>query len=221
MRCGTWRKPARPTARRAGRAARWRSISFMTASTAPARPTCAPCWTKPTWRASSTRSSTWRPDRRRTASGRWAPPPGRRCKGCSGSFWSPPATMFFAQLQLFMQGLSGGNVGYRLPYLSRSPLLVSAFAASVGIDTPTQSLLTIALSRTAIADAVDCLCCLCDETDAQDTILASKVLFDIDRAIDLYALGRDTNGQGGQEWRAAVLGAAIKASAKLFTNHAL
>ena len=134
---------------------------------------------------------------------------------------SPPATMFFAQLQLFMQGFSGGNVGYRLPYLSRSPLLVSTFAASVGIDTPTQSLLTIALSRTAIADAVDCLCCLCDEKDAQDTILASKVLFDIDRAIDLYALGTDTNGQGGQEWRAAVLGAVIKASANLFSNPAL
>jgi hypothetical protein len=134
---------------------------------------------------------------------------------------SPPATMFFAQLQLFMQGFSGGNVGYRLPYLSRSPLLVSTFAASVGIDTPTQALLTIALSRTAIADAVDCLCCLCDEKDAEDTILAGKVLFDIDRAIDLYALGTDTNGQGGQEWRAAVLGAAINASAGLFTNPAL
>jgi hypothetical protein len=134
---------------------------------------------------------------------------------------SPPATMFFAQLQLFMQGFSGGNVGYRLPYLSRSPLLVSTFAASVGIDAPTRWLLDIALSRTAIADAVDCLCCLCDEKDAEDTILAGKVLFDIDRAIDLYALGTDTNGQGGQEWRAAVLGAAINASAGLFTNPAL
>jgi hypothetical protein len=129
--------------------------------------------------------------------------------------------MFFAQLQLFMQGFSGGNVGYRLPYLSRSPLLVSTFAASVGIDAPTRWLLDIALSRTAIADAVDCLCCLCDEKDAEDTILAGKVLFDIDRAIDLYALGTDTNGQGGQEWRAAVLGAAINASAGLFTNPAL
>src|SRR5712672_529360 len=134
---------------------------------------------------------------------------------------SPPATMFFAQLQLFMQGFSGGNVGYRLPYLSRSPLLVSTFAASVGIDTPTQALLTIALSRTAIADAVDCLCCLCDEHDAEDTILAGKLLFDIDRAIDLYALGTDTNGQGGQEWRAAVLGAVINKSTGLFTNPAL
>src|SRR5712671_433713 len=134
---------------------------------------------------------------------------------------SPPATMFFAQLQLFMQGFSGGNVGYRLPYLSRSPLLVSTFAASVGIDTPTQSLLTIALSRTAIADAVDCLCCLCDENDAQDTVLAGKLLFDIDRAIDLYALGTDPMGQGGQEWRAAAFGAVINASADLFINPAL
>jgi hypothetical protein len=131
---------------------------------------------------------------------------------------SPPASMFFAELRMFIQGFASSNVGYRLPYLSRSPLLVSAFAASAGIDAPTQTLLSIALSRTAFADAVDCLCCLCGDNDAKDMILAGKVLFDIDRAIDLYALGSDTAGNGGAEWRAAVYGVTITNSISRFQN---
>jgi hypothetical protein len=134
---------------------------------------------------------------------------------------SPPAAMFFAELRMFIQGFASSHVGYRLPYLARSPLLVSAFAASAGIDAPTQTLLSIALSRTAFADAVDCLCCLCGDNDARDLILASKVLFDIDRAIDLYALGSDPNGNGGAEWRAAVYGTVIASAIGAFNNPAL
>jgi hypothetical protein len=134
---------------------------------------------------------------------------------------SPPATMFFVELQLFMQGFASGNIGYRLPYLARSPLLVSAFAASAGIDAPTQRLLSLALSRTAFADAVDCLCCLCDTHAAVDMVLAGKVLSDIDRAIDLYALGTDRNGLGGAEWRAALYGATIAAAIPRFRNPVL
>jgi hypothetical protein len=131
---------------------------------------------------------------------------------------SPPATMFFMELQLFMQGFAGSNIGYRLPFLSQSPLLVSSFATGAAIDTPTQRLLSIALSRSAFADAVDCLCCLCDPTAAVDMILAGKALADIDRAIDLVALGTDPNGIGGAEWRGALYGATIGAAIPSFTN---
>jgi hypothetical protein len=131
---------------------------------------------------------------------------------------SPPATMFFMELQLFMQGFAGTNIGYRLPFLSQSPLLVSTFATGAAIDTPTQQLLSIALSRSAFADAVDCLCCLCDPTAAFDMVLAGKVLADIDRAIDLVALGTDPDGIGGAEWRAALYGATIEEAIPLFTN---
>jgi hypothetical protein len=123
--------------------------------------------------------------------------------------------MFFMELYLFMQGFASGNAGYRLPYLSRSPLLVSAFAARAGIDPPTQSLLALALGRTAFADAVDCLCCSCDDNNIRLLIIAGKVLFDIDRAIDLYALGTDPQNptvpvwSGDAEWRAAAYGAMI------------
>ena len=131
---------------------------------------------------------------------------------------SPPATMFFMELQLFMQGFAGSNIGYRLPFLSQSPLLVSTFATGAAIDTPTQTLLGIALSRSAFADAVDCLCCLCDPTAAEDMVLAGKALADIDRAIDLVALGTDPKGIGGAEWRAALYGATIKAAIPVFKN---
>ena len=131
---------------------------------------------------------------------------------------SPPATMFFMELQLFMQGFAGSNIGYRLPFLSQSPLLVSTFATGAAIDTPTQRLLSIALSRSAFADAVDCLCCLCDPTAAVDMVLAGKALADIDRAIDLVALGTDPNGIGGAEWRAALYGATIRAAIPGFSN---
>lgn len=102
---------------------------------------------------------------------------------------SPPASMFFVELRLFIQGFSAGSAGYRLPYLARSPLLVSAFAQSQAIDESTQALLNVAINRSAFADAIDCLCCCCDLTNIEALIVAGKVLFDIDRAIDLYALG--------------------------------
>jgi hypothetical protein len=122
---------------------------------------------------------------------------------------SPPAAMFFMELQLFMQGFAGLGTGYRLPYLARSPLLVSNFAASAGVDDPTGRLLRIALNRSAFADAVDCLCCSCNQDDSRDLVVAGKLLFDIDRAIDLYALGTDTNGLGDTEWRACAYGAVV------------
>jgi hypothetical protein len=134
---------------------------------------------------------------------------------------SPPAAMFFTQLELFMQGFAGTNVGYRLPYLARSPLLVSSIAASLGIDPPTQRLLNMALKRTALADAIDCLCCLCDQADAVDMVVAGSLLSNLDRAIDFYALGDSPNSNTGPEYRAAIYGALIGAAASLFTNVSL
>ena len=63
---------------------------------------------------------------------------------------SPPATMFFMELQLFMQGFAGSNIGYRLPFLSQSPLLVSAFATGAAIrPSDATAAQSIALSRSA------------------------------------------------------------------------
>jgi hypothetical protein len=130
---------------------------------------------------------------------------------------SPPASMFFMELQLFIQGFDASNTGYRLPYLARSPLLLSAFSQNQLIDNFIITLLAVALQRSALADATDCLCCCCDDNSLQALIVAGKALFDIDRAIDLYALGTARQGLfGDAEWRAAAYGAVIaSASAQL------
>jgi hypothetical protein len=121
---------------------------------------------------------------------------------------SPPATTFFAELRLFIDSFTGGNAGYRLPFLSRSPLLVSGLTTMPGgIDAPTQILLTLALQRTALADAIDCLCCSCDQNDSRDLVLAGLILSKIDRAVDLYAIGTHPLGLGNAEWSAAAYGA--------------
>jgi hypothetical protein len=122
---------------------------------------------------------------------------------------APPAAVFFAELRLFTQGFEASRSGYRLPYLARSPLLVSGVAGGATFDAPTQRLLDVALRRTALADEIDCLCCSCDEHDADELVLAAKVLFDVDRAIDLYGLGTDPLGRGGPELRAAAYGVII------------
>jgi hypothetical protein len=121
---------------------------------------------------------------------------------------SPPATTFFAELRLFVDSFTGGNAGYRLPFLARSPLLVSGLASMPGgVDAPTQILLTLALERTALADAIDCLCCTCNQDDTRDLVLAGLILSRIDRAIDLYAIGTHPLGLGDAEWSAAAYGA--------------
>jgi hypothetical protein len=51
------------------------------------------------------------------------------------------------------------------------------------------------------------LCCTCSAQDTEDLVVAGQVLFNIDRAIDLYALGIARNGLGEAEWRAAAYGA--------------
>jgi hypothetical protein len=120
---------------------------------------------------------------------------------------SPPATNFFAQLELFIDSFRDSRAGYRLPFLARSPLLVSSNRVTGQMDQPTERLLRLALERTALADAIDCLCCTCNAQDTEDLIVAGQVLFNIDRAIDLYALGTARNGLGDAEWRAAAIGA--------------
>lgn len=122
---------------------------------------------------------------------------------------SPPATSFFTQVDLFVQSFEGGRSGYRLPFLARSPLLVSNFTAGTGIDPPTRVLLDLALRRTALADAVDCLCCTCERADARELVLAGNVLANLDQAINQYSLGNTLAGGGPAEQRAAAYGRLI------------
>jgi hypothetical protein len=127
---------------------------------------------------------------------------------------SPPLTVFLSAIQLFIRGFATTNAGYRLPYLSRSPLLIAGISPNATTDDPTFKLLALANLRSTVAQAADCFCCSCDDDDSSDLIVAGKALFDIDRAIDLYALGTNLKGDGDAEIRAAAFGAVALAARK-------
>ena len=123
---------------------------------------------------------------------------------------SPPLARFIAALSLFVQGFAVSAGGYRLPFLARSPLLVGQSSLVGGSDAPTLALIQIALARSAAAEWIDCLCCSCDEADAQNIIYFAKLVYDLDRAIDLYAFGTEHSGIGDAEIRAGAYGAIIE-----------
>jgi hypothetical protein len=124
---------------------------------------------------------------------------------------SPPLARFVAALSLFIQGFAVSAGGYRLPFIARSPLLAGQASLSGGADDPTIALIQIALARSAAAEWIDCLCCSCDEEDVNSIIRFTKMIYDLDRAIDLYAFGTDPAGLGEAEARAGAYGAVIEA----------
>lgn len=129
---------------------------------------------------------------------------------------SPPLARFVAALSLFVQGFAVSSGGYRLPMLARSPLLVGQSSLVGGSDEPTLALIKIALARSAAAEWIDCLCCSCGETDAQNIIYFTKLVYDLDRAVDLYAFGTDEAGEGDAEIRAGAYGAIIETIDEFF-----
>lgn len=126
---------------------------------------------------------------------------------------SPPLARFVAALMLFVQGFAESAGGYRLPFLARSPLLVGQASVTGGSDAPTLTLIMIALARSAAAEWIDCLCCSCEEDDAKRIILFTKVIYDLDRAIDLYSFGTESTGTGEAEIRAGAFGALLQFAA--------
>ena len=65
---------------------------------------------------------------------------------------------------------------------------------------------TLAVKRSQIAELVDCLCCVCTDNSAVAAAIAAKLLFDLDRAIDLFSLGDAGDAVGVPELHAAAYG---------------
>ena len=66
------------------------------------------------------------------------------------------------------------------------------------------------MQRGRLAELLDCyLGCECCGDDVICQILLDKLLYDTDRAIDLYTLGNDTAGNGEPERRAAAFACLI------------
>jgi hypothetical protein len=129
---------------------------------------------------------------------------------------SPPLTSFFSAIQLFIDGFVNGAIGHRILYVSRPAILSYGLYGFGEQDDATKRLLAITQERGNIANKLDCyLGCDCSQTKAEFQIILDKILYDIDRSIDLYALGSDHLGKGGPETRAAAYGFLIEEALKL------
>jgi hypothetical protein len=104
---------------------------------------------------------------------------------------SPPLTAFLQAVQLFADAFDTGG-GFRLLRIARPPIL---FYGLYGVNRPTdaeQTLVDLVILRGRLADLLDCfLQCGCTETHVACQVVLDKILYDVDRAIDLYAVGID------------------------------
>jgi len=101
---------------------------------------------------------------------------------------SPALFAFLEALQLFASAFDSAG-GFRLMKIARPPILFYGLYGSSGLDPADQRLVDIVSRRNLVADAIDCVAGACCTTDKACLVLLDKVLYDIDRAIDLYALG--------------------------------
>jgi hypothetical protein len=123
---------------------------------------------------------------------------------------SPAVTTFLKAIQLFLDAFRSSRSGYRLLFVARAPIAFYGLAGIGGPDAATHRLIELVVQRGRLAELLDCyLGCECCSDDIICQILLDKILYDTDRAIDLYTLGSDPDGAGEPEWRAAAFAALI------------
>jgi hypothetical protein len=123
---------------------------------------------------------------------------------------SPPVTTFLKAIQLFLDAFVSSRSGYRLLFVGRAPIAFYGLAGIGGPDTATRRLIELVLKRGELAEILDCyLGCDCCGDESICQILLDKLLYDTDRAIDLYTLGIAPEGDGEPEHRAAGYGKLI------------
>jgi hypothetical protein len=122
---------------------------------------------------------------------------------------SPPLIAFLEALQLFVDAFDSAG-GSRLLKIARPPVLFYGLYGTSGLDSADRRLLEIIIQRGLLADQLDCFAqCGCDSNSVKCQIVLDKILYDIDRAIDLYAVGQANFGQ--PEQRAGAYGYVIEA----------
>lgn len=121
---------------------------------------------------------------------------------------SPPLTTFLTALQLFADSFNSSG-GFRLLRVARPPILFYGLYGIGGLDDADRRLLNLIIQRGLLAEQLDCfLQCECSSKAVRCQIILDKILYDVDRAIDLYALGNDNFGE--PERRAAAYGFLIE-----------
>ena len=120
---------------------------------------------------------------------------------------SPPVTTFLTAIQLFLDAFTSSRSGYRLLFVARAPVSFYGLSGIGGPDDATGRLIDLVIQRGKLAKLLDCyLGCECCADEVICQILLDKLLYDTDRAIDLYTLGSDIDGNGEPERRAAAFG---------------
>jgi hypothetical protein len=100
---------------------------------------------------------------------------------------SPPLTSFLESLRLFADGF-GQAGGSRLLRVARPPIVFYGLYGMEEEAAADRRIVNLTVARGRLASQVDCLArCACDDISCQ--VLLDKILYDIDRAIDMYAVG--------------------------------
>jgi len=125
---------------------------------------------------------------------------------------APPLGAFFDALLLFVQSFDAAG-GFRLLRVARPPILFYGLYGTGFASLAEKRLLDLITSRGLLADKADCyLQCGCSDGAVRCQMLIDKVLYDIDRAIDLYTVGDSEWGE--PEIRAGAYGFLAKALAE-------
>ncbi|HEY9645283.1 MAG TPA: hypothetical protein V6C88_02880 [Chroococcidiopsis sp.] len=105
---------------------------------------------------------------------------------------SPPFTAFLDALQLFIDSLQPAG-GSRLIRIARPPILFyGLYGQSISDRDASHNLLNIVIQRGILADQLDRFAQSgLDPTTTKGLIVMDKMLYGIDRAIDLYAVGKE------------------------------
>ncbi len=120
---------------------------------------------------------------------------------------SPALATYLSAIRLFLDVFENAGTGYRLLFIARPPISFYGLYGVGGPDEPTQRLLELIQQRGRLAQMLDCyLGCECGQAEVRCQIMLDKLLYDTDRAIDLYAMSQNTLGKGSAEQRAVAYG---------------
>jgi hypothetical protein len=123
---------------------------------------------------------------------------------------SPTLTAFLSAVMLFVQAFERTRSGVRLLFVARPPIITYGLYGIGGPDPASDRLSLLATYRNQLSELLDCyLGCECGPAQVACLVQLDKILYDVDRAIDLYAMGIDPNGTDEPGYRAMAYGALI------------
>ena len=108
--------------------------------------------------------------------------------------WSPPLTAFLEVLLLFAEAFDSSG-GFRLVRVARPPVLYYGLFGNRVADAGEDRLISLIVERNRLAEELDCLAdCECGSDAVLCQVVLDKLLYDTDRAVNLYCYGQQSFG---------------------------